>query len=62
MVVVTCLKEYVKLILGKTQIIINLAYRQGNVLHKFKESNKFVDTVKELRITTSTITKLIFTN
>ena len=55
-VAVTCVKEYEKLIRSEKQNVINLAYRQGYKLHTFKESEKFCNKVKELRIINSTIT------
>lgn len=52
---VTCMKKYENLILIKKQNVINLIYSQGYLLHKFKESKKLIDIVKELGISKSTI-------
>lgn len=52
---VTCMKKYENLILSKKQNVINLTYSQGYLLHKFKESKKLIDIVKELGISKSTI-------
>lgn len=54
---VSYVKEDDKLLRSEKQNVINLIYREGYVLHKFKESKNFVNMVKELGISKSTITK-----
>lgn len=51
------MKQYEKhLQNGKTKII-NVAYKQGQILHQFKGSKEFIETiVKGLKLSKSTIT------
>lgn len=51
---ITVVKEYEN-VLGLKKIILNVAFRQGKIFKKFKESKKFVEMVKELGFNQSTI-------
>ena len=50
------MKEYDQLIWTQKQDIISSVYRQEFILHKFKESKRFIEMVKDLRISKSTNT------
>ena len=50
-------KQYEKHLQNEKRKIINIAYNQRHILHKFKESNEFIDIlVKKLKVSKSTIT------
>ena len=52
-----CVKQYEKHLQSEKRKIINIAYKQGQILHQFKESEEFIDTlVKRLKISKSIIT------
>ena len=53
---VTRVNEYERLIKSKKQYVINLSYKQGFILHKFKESKQFTCKVEEFGISESMIT------
>ena len=48
-------KEYERIIRTQKESMLNVAYRQGCVFKKFKESDKFMGMVKELGVSKSTI-------
>ena len=49
--------EYEKHLQNEKRKIINIAYNQGYILHKFKESDEFIDTqVKRFKMSKTTIT------
>ena len=50
-----CVKQYEKHLKSKKRKIINIAYKQGQILHQFKESKEFIETiVKRLKMSKST--------
>ena len=52
----TCVKQFEKLLQQEKQNAINIAYHQGHILHKFKISKYFIDTlIKNLKMSKSTV-------
>ena len=50
-------KQYEKHLQNEKRKIINIAYKQGKILHQFKESEEFIETmVKRLKMSKITIT------
>ena len=47
---VTCMKKYKKLIWCEKQSVINTKYKQGCILHSFKESETFTEMINEREI------------
>ena len=53
--VISIVKEYETTIKTQKKIILNAVHSQGRVLKKFIDSDKFLDMVKELGVSKSTI-------
>ena len=52
-----CVKQYEKHLQNEKSKIISIAYKQGQILNQFKESEKFINIlVKRLKMSKSTIT------
>ena len=49
------IREFEKIIKGKKRNVVWLAYQQGKVFEKFKESTKFIEMIKQFRVGRSTI-------
>ena len=49
------IREFEKIIKSKKRNIVWLAYQQGKVFEKFKESTKFIEMIKQFRVGRSTI-------
>ena len=51
------MRQYEKYLQNEKRKVINIAHNQGYILHKFKESEEFFDTlIKSLKMSKSTIT------
>ena len=49
-VAIPVVKEYETIIRSKKKGILNVAYRQGLLVIKFKESNRFVEMLQEIQV------------
>ena len=49
-VAIPVVKEYETIISSKKKGILNVAYRQGLLVIKFKESNRFVEMLQEIQV------------
>ena len=49
------IREFEKIIKSKKRNVVWLAYQQGKVFEKFKESTKFIEMIKQFRVGRSTI-------